>query len=64
LPRVFGLNRRAVYRRFVERFSAASMAQNYLNLYRSMLMPVPAVLGGREGSAVPTRSVNLPEAVH
>ena len=64
LPRVFGLNRRAVYQRFVERFSAASMAQNYLNLYRSMLMPVPAVLSGREGSAAPTRSVNSSGAVH
>ncbi len=64
LPRVFSLNRRAVHQRFVERFSATSMAQNYLNLYRSMLMPVPAVLSCREGGAVPTRSVNLPVAVH
>ncbi len=63
LLQLFGLNRGAVHQRFVERFSAASMAQNYLNLYRSMLMPVPAVLSGREGSTSPTRSVNSPGAL-
>src|SRR5208283_5090204 len=64
LPRVLGLNRRAVHQRFVDRFSAASMTQNYLNLYRSMLMPVPAVLSSREASAAPKRRFNSPGAVH
>ena len=41
LPRVLGLDRRAVRRRFEERFSAALMAQNYVNLYRSLLRPFP-----------------------
>ena len=64
LPRVLGLNRRAVHQRFMDRFSAASMTQNYLNLYRSMLMPVPAVLSSRETSAAPKRGLNSPGAVH
>jgi len=64
LRRVLELDRRAVHQRFMERFSAASMTQNYLNLYRSMLMPVPAVLSGREASVAPVRSRNSPGAVH
>jgi glycosyltransferase involved in cell wall biosynthesis len=64
LRRVLELDRRAVHQRFMERFSAASMTQNYLNLYRSMLMPVPGVLSGREASVAPVRSRNSPGAVH
>jgi glycosyltransferase involved in cell wall biosynthesis len=37
LPRVLTLDRRAVRRRFEERFSSARMAQNYLKVYDSIL---------------------------
>jgi glycosyltransferase involved in cell wall biosynthesis len=37
LPRVLALDRRAVRRRFEERFSAARMATDYVALYRSIL---------------------------
>jgi glycosyltransferase involved in cell wall biosynthesis len=36
LPAVIGLDRRAVRRRFEERFSAARMASEYLNVYRGL----------------------------
>lgn len=36
LPRVMALDRRAVRRRFEERFTAARMAKNYLDLYRAL----------------------------
>lgn len=63
LPQVLALDRRAVRRRFEERFSAALMAKNYVNLYRSMLMPALAVAHRREGAgAVPQRRLNSPEA--
>ncbi|MFY9658427.1 MAG: glycosyltransferase family 4 protein [Methylocystis sp.] len=53
LLRVLELDRRAVHQRFLERFSATSMTKNYLNLYRSILKPVPAVLIGHEASVAP-----------
>src|SRR3981081_3498077 len=37
LPRVIELDRRAVRRRFEERFSATRMATDYVALYRSLL---------------------------
>jgi glycosyltransferase involved in cell wall biosynthesis len=37
LPRVIALDRRAVRRRFEERFSATRMAKDYASVYRSML---------------------------
>jgi glycosyltransferase involved in cell wall biosynthesis len=37
LPRVIALDRRAVRRRFEERFSATRMAMDYIALYRSLL---------------------------
>ena len=37
LPRVIALDRRAVRRRFEERFSAVRMATDYVALYRSLL---------------------------
>ena len=56
LPRVLGLDRRAVRRRFEERFSATLMAKNYVSLYRSLLMTVPAVvLDGKNDAAAPRR---------
>jgi glycosyltransferase involved in cell wall biosynthesis len=42
LPQVLALDRRAVRRRFEERFSAARMAADYIQLYRSLMRrPVP-----------------------
>jgi glycosyltransferase involved in cell wall biosynthesis len=37
LPELFALDRRAIRRRFEQRFSAARMAKDYVRLYRSML---------------------------
>ena len=37
LPRVLALDRSAVRRRFEERFTAARMAEDYVNVYRSLL---------------------------
>jgi glycosyltransferase involved in cell wall biosynthesis len=37
LPRVMALDRRAVRRRFEERFTASRMAKDYLTIYRSLL---------------------------
>jgi hypothetical protein len=64
LPRVLGLDRRAVRRRFEERFSAALMAQNYVNLYRSLLRPVPSVVLGGESDAASPRGFSSPGAAH
>jgi glycosyltransferase involved in cell wall biosynthesis len=64
LPRVLGLDRRAIRRRFEERFSAALMAKNYVNLYRSLLMPAPAVVLGEESDVAPPRRHSSPGAVH
>lgn len=45
LPTVLSLDRRAVRRRFDERFSVARMAENYVNAYRSLLsQPIAAGL--------------------
>jgi glycosyltransferase involved in cell wall biosynthesis len=64
LPRVLRLDRRAIRRRFEERFSAALMAKNYVNLYRSLLMPALAVVHGGESDAAPPRRHDLPGAAH
>jgi glycosyltransferase involved in cell wall biosynthesis len=58
LPRVLGLDRRAVRRRFEERFSSRSMAKNYLNLYRSMLAPAPELELDRKRDVVAQRRVS------
>jgi glycosyltransferase involved in cell wall biosynthesis len=48
LPRVLSFDRRAVRRRFEERFSVARMARDYLEVYRSLLeAPVHRDLNGR-----------------
>jgi len=63
LPQVLTLDRRAVHRRFEERFSAARMAGNYVNLYRSMLLPAFAAPLDREGvGAVLQPELDWPEA--
>jgi glycosyltransferase involved in cell wall biosynthesis len=42
LPRVLSLDRRAVRRRFEERFSATRMAKDYIQVYRSLMRrPLP-----------------------
>ena len=48
LPRVMELDRRAVRQRFEERFLSARMAQDYVNLYRSLLEWPPAPLAAVE----------------
>jgi len=46
LPRVIELDRRAVRRRFEERFLSARMAQDYVNLYRALLeQPLAPAVG-------------------
>jgi glycosyltransferase involved in cell wall biosynthesis len=42
LPEVLALDRRLVRRRFEERFSAARMARDYVNLYRKLQRRAPA----------------------
>jgi glycosyltransferase involved in cell wall biosynthesis len=42
LPEVLALDRRLVRRRFEERFSAARMARDYVNLYRKLRRRAPA----------------------
>ena len=42
LPQVLALDRRAVRRRFEERFSATRMAKDYVSVYRKLLQHAPA----------------------
>jgi glycosyltransferase involved in cell wall biosynthesis len=64
LPKVLGLDRRVVRRRFEERFAAASMANNYVALYRSLLMPAPEVVLGGESDVARSPRLNSPGAAH
>jgi glycosyltransferase involved in cell wall biosynthesis len=62
LPRVSALDRRAVRRRFEQRFSATRMARNYVELYRSLLKrSVHGKVDGRK-IVVPTKpdTMSLP----
>jgi glycosyltransferase involved in cell wall biosynthesis len=43
LPQVLALDRRAVRRRFEERFSATRMAKDYVSVYRKLLQRAPAL---------------------
>lgn len=65
LPRVIALDRRAVRRRFEERFSATRMAKDYLSLYHSLLKSSRA---GHEIDEVvpltPDMTVDAPEGIH
>jgi glycosyltransferase involved in cell wall biosynthesis len=57
LPGVLSLDRRAVRRRFDERFSASRMAYDYVKLYRSMLEKPPLQERSRKGlEAQPRRN--------
>lgn len=59
LPEVLALDRRAVRRRFEERFSAERMARDYLKVYRSMLTaPLRPGLAHRRFETRPHRQVN------
>jgi hypothetical protein len=65
LPRVISLDRRAVRRRFEERFISTRMAKNYLRVYKGLLAQVdsksraePAYTVTAKGRAVePTEPV-------
>jgi glycosyltransferase involved in cell wall biosynthesis len=50
LPKLFALDRRAVRRRFDERFTATRMAKDYVQVYRSLL----------ERPSLPERAVAMP----
>jgi hypothetical protein len=65
LPRVMGLDRRAVRRRFEERFTAARMARDYVNVYRALLKPslAEALPAETDEAAAPTRPKRV-EAAH
>jgi glycosyltransferase involved in cell wall biosynthesis len=52
LPRLISLDRRAVRRRFEERFTAARMAKDYINVYRALLGTVPAARPRRAFAAL------------
>jgi glycosyltransferase involved in cell wall biosynthesis len=62
LPSLLSIDRRAVRRRFEERFSASRMAKSYLSVYRSMLrqpaMPRAAAMGRRNGASAYEESMN------
>jgi glycosyltransferase involved in cell wall biosynthesis len=47
---VLALDRRAVRRRFEERFSATRMANDYLGIYRALMGQTPAFAASSEGS--------------
>ena len=53
LPRVIALDRRAVRRRFEQRFSSARMATDYVALYRSLLKQSGSAGTGRPGIEAP-----------
>jgi glycosyltransferase involved in cell wall biosynthesis len=61
LPEVLALDRRAVRRRFEERFSATRMAKDYLQAYR-LLLKRPS-LSGRE-TVVPMREAELEKGMN
>ncbi|MFZ1106860.1 MAG: glycosyltransferase family 4 protein, partial [Rhodomicrobium sp.] len=45
LPGVIALDRKKIRQRFVQRFSAMRMANDYLDLYRSLLSPARSLAG-------------------
>jgi glycosyltransferase involved in cell wall biosynthesis len=54
LPRVLALDRRAIRRRFEERFTAARMATEYLNVYRRLIGKPAAQRETLANSIIPT----------
>jgi glycosyltransferase involved in cell wall biosynthesis len=61
LPEALALDRRAVRRRFEERFTATRMAKDYLQVYRSLLKRPP--LAERE-TTVPVREAELEKGMN
>ena len=54
LPQVLSLDRRAVRRRFEQRFSATRMAKDYIQVYRSLMkrpLPLPDARSGPQRCA-------------
>jgi glycosyltransferase involved in cell wall biosynthesis len=60
LPHVLALDRRKVRRRFEERFSAARMARDYVNVYRSLLKPIKSIDRGEVETVHPTPERRIP----
>lgn len=62
LPRVIALDRRAVRRRFEQRFSVTRMAKEYVKLYRSQLKIAPSI-GAEDGDVLPlfSNTPSIPE---
>jgi glycosyltransferase involved in cell wall biosynthesis len=58
LPRVLELDRRAVRRRFEERFSATRMAKDYVQVYRSLLKRPSLPTREAERAPLSTRTVD------
>jgi hypothetical protein len=58
LPKVIALDRRAVRARFEERFTAARMAKDYVNVYRSLLRKQSKLVD----ALAPSLSPSLPDA--
>jgi glycosyltransferase involved in cell wall biosynthesis len=52
LPQVLSLDRRAVRRRFEERFSATRMAKDYVHVYRSLMRKPLPITDADSGIAV------------
>jgi glycosyltransferase involved in cell wall biosynthesis len=61
LPQVLSLDRRAVRRRFEERFSATRMAKDYVHVYRSLMRKPLPITDADSGIAVvhPPMEVSL-----
>jgi glycosyltransferase involved in cell wall biosynthesis len=68
LPRVMTLDRRAIRRQFEERFTATRMANDYLQVYNSLLAQLNANLASDKAELVPTIVAELAnepsESVH
>ncbi|MCP6726284.1 hypothetical protein NL526_29945, partial [Klebsiella pneumoniae] len=63
MPQLLALDRRAVRRRFEERFSATRMAKSYENLYRSMMFQTHVGRFNRQNvDTLPIRELDRPEA--
>lgn len=63
LPSVLSIDRRAVRRRFEERFSASRMARDYLSVYRSLLRQ-PLIAPASKSRRVMTSSPRMEESLN
>jgi len=62
LPHVIALDRRAVRRRFEERFSASRMAKDYVGIYRSLLKRSQAEPKDEDVRLAPDMTTDAPRA--